>query len=101
MSKKYFYPASPTRKHFALSELPEQEIAEILEAFQQEGQEINDPFDCDPIPPFGEISQKESELFTTIASQLSEGSMPYGKAILLTATFACTIEDRVRHHFMN
>ena len=53
MSKKYFYPASPTRKHFALSELPEQEIAEILEGFQPEGQEINDLFDCDPIPPFG------------------------------------------------
>ena len=46
MSKKYFYPASPTRKHFALSELPEQEIAEILEEFQPEGQEINDPLDC-------------------------------------------------------
>ena len=41
------------------------------------------------------LSREESELFILISSELARGGMPYGKAIILLARYACTIEDRV------
>ena len=96
MSKKYFETESPIRKHFALSDLPSEEISLLLEQDQEETGLFDAIFDDELIPPFGEITQRESELFTEICAGLSKGSMTYGQAILLTALYATTIEDRVR-----
>ena len=88
------------RRHFALSELSEEEIVSLLEDFPSDP-ECYTCQESEPLPTLGEIRKTESQLFTQIASTLSETGMPYGQAVLMLAIYATTIEDRVRIALMS
>ena len=94
MTKKLIEIASP-RTAYSLSELSEEEIVSLLEDFPPDPETLTCPED-EPLPTIGEISQRESELFTEIAANLAGDPMSYGHAVLLLAIYAITIEDRVR-----
>ena len=107
MSKKYFCPASPARKHFALSELPDSEVADLLTQMDMAEISTTMGISRDESERGGElfdnitscVSPDEAELFSEIVSVMSS-TIPYGQAILLLALYAITVEDRVRTALM-
>ena len=108
MTKKTFEPDSRPRRRFALSELPDSEVADLLTQMdmaeisttmgisRDESEKVEKTFDnitsC--------VSPDEAELFSEIVSVMSS-TIPYGQAILLLALYAITVEDRARIALMS
>lgn len=57
------------RRHFALSELSEEEIVSLLEHFPSDPESYTRP-EGEPLPTIGEIRETESQLFTQIVSAI-------------------------------
>lgn len=95
MTEKNSKFALPAHNHRLLSELPEEEIVELLPDNSFDDTESILLFEELLFPSDEDLGQEESELFVKIVSLLAQ-VMPYGQAILLMAIFACSVEDRIR-----
>lgn len=98
MSIKLSKTATPTRKHFNLSELPDWEIAEIYEQVQQEEQKFYPLEDEYLIPSSSKIIQEETDFYTNITAHLTNGSISYEQAALITALFMYSSDNRENQH---
>ena len=84
-----------SRRHIRLGDLSDLEIAEILsreDLLEQSYEEVS--FNEWKIPTIT-LTDEELNLFHKIVSGLERGRMNYGAAILLTAMYACAVEDRI------
>ena len=83
------------KQHIRLGDLPDSEIAEILSRENLLEQSYEDVSLSEWKIPTITLAEEELNLFHKIVNGLSRGEMNYGTAILLTAMYACAVEDRI------
>ena len=76
-----------------LDDASEEDMQKICDVFEEE----------DEYRSYPEIrlSEREHELFFMLLNSLNMGGVPYGRAVINLALYACAVEDRVRSSMLN
>lgn len=80
-----------SKRYVLLSDLPDYEIADLLDGVQSEGQLLSDEVEFS-------TSLQETNFFTSIARQLAEEDISYEQATILTSLFVCVNKICERNH---